>query len=360
MADPKTSKRPFIGLQLKIMIPLVLLFAVILVVGYFALDGFIKDMIMNTFQEDIKVVSNEAGNCLDAQTLLDLANDAVLDENDEWPDAAEDPRYQEQVEMCVASIVDANERSLVYTYYIMEPGGEAFVGLDSDSVFNPDNIWPFGQTVSFPGNEEYERYVRGLSEQTFDPDYYIYEEDGERLVMVKGYAPVTDQNDELILNEAGQPMVGLVVEMSASKMLDQLVTIKTNLLFGLVIAFVVLLLIVFLITLGTTSSLRHLTQGSGRVAEGDYTSLSQGKGLFADETSRLTETFNFMVDKVRGREESLKQQVQELQIIIDNEKKDKQVEEVTGSEFFQDLQSRARQMRRNRSTPAGEEEKPAT
>lgn len=346
MADTKVAKRPFVGLQFKILLPLMFLFAVILAVCYFALDGFIKNMIMETFQGDIRVVSNEVGKCLDANLLVGMLDDAVYNEDGEWPEAVDDSRYQNQVNECLQSITESSERSLAYTYFIPEPGDQAFVGVDSDSVNDPGNIWAWGTLLSDTNSQEYPLYVRGMSDLTFDPDYTISEDQ----VMVKGYAPVYGEDDEILIGDSGQPMVGVVVEMGANAMLDRLVAIKTNLLLGLVVAFVILLVIVFLITLGTTASLRRLTHATDRVGEGNYDLLTHGRGLFADETTHLADTFNIMIGKVRGREESLKQQVHELQIIIDMDKKEKQVEEVTGSEFFQDLQSRARDMRRKRGS----------
>lgn len=348
MVDKKVAKRPFIGLQFKMLLPLMLLFAAILVVCFFALDGFIKNMIMDTFQEDIRVVSNEVGKCLDANLLVQMLDDAVYNEDGEWTEAVDDPRYQQLVNECLQSITESSERSLAYTYFIPELGAQAFVGVDSDSVNNPENIWVWGTLLSDADSQDYPLYVKGMSDLIFDPDYTILGEDEDSQVMIKGYAPVYGEDDEILLGDSGQPMVGVVVEMGASAMLDRLVVIKTNLLLGLVVGFVILLVIVFLITLGTTASLRRLTRATDRVGEGHYDLLTQGRGLFADETSHLADTFNIMIEKVRGREEALKQQVHELQIIIDADKKEKQVEEVTGSEFFQDLQTRAREMRRKR------------
>ncbi len=56
-----------------------------------------------------------------------------------------------------------------------------------------------------------------------------------------------------------------------------------------------------------------------------------------------------MVTKVREREESLKKQVVEMQISIDEAKRAREVEEITNSEFFTELQEEA-QMIRSRST----------
>jgi hypothetical protein len=53
-----------------------------------------------------------------------------------------------------------------------------------------------------------------------------------------------------------------------------------------------------------------------------------------------------MVGKVYRREQTLRRQVEELRIEIDEVKRKKQVSEIVGTDFFQDLQAKARSMRR--------------
>jgi hypothetical protein len=55
--------------------------------------------------------------------------------------------------------------------------------------------------------------------------------------------------------------------------------------------------------------------------------------------------FEIMVGKVAKREEKLKQQVAELQIMIDESKRQEQVEEIVDSDFFRELQEKARKLR---------------
>ncbi|HRE46206.1 MAG TPA: DUF3365 domain-containing protein [Aggregatilineales bacterium] len=65
-----------------------------------------------------------------------------------------------------------------------------------------------------------------------------------------------------------------------------------------------------------------------------------------DELGKLAKLFRRMAQDVVSREKQLKQRVMELNIEIDEIKKAKQVQEVTDSEFFKDLQSRATSLRR--------------
>lgn len=55
-----------------------------------------------------------------------------------------------------------------------------------------------------------------------------------------------------------------------------------------------------------------------------------------------------MVDSVRRREEALKQQIQQLTIQIDEVKRQQAVQDITDTEFFEQLQSTAKELRERR------------
>jgi len=70
-----------------------------------------------------------------------------------------------------------------------------------------------------------------------------------------------------------------------------------------------------------------------------------------DELGALGKLFVQMGEEVHARTEGLKQKVAELNIVIDDIKREKQVNQVVDSEFFQDLQARASALRKQRKTP---------
>jgi len=73
-----------------------------------------------------------------------------------------------------------------------------------------------------------------------------------------------------------------------------------------------------------------------------------------DEFGQLARTFQAMGEQVIIREQTLKQEVQELRIEIDEAKKSRAVAEITDSEFFKELQSKAARMRqRTKSFSSG-------
>ncbi|HSH01531.1 MAG TPA: DUF3365 domain-containing protein [Anaerolineae bacterium] len=66
----------------------------------------------------------------------------------------------------------------------------------------------------------------------------------------------------------------------------------------------------------------------------------------ADELGSMTRVLKRMAHDVYERTQKLKQAVQALNIEIDTIKRDKQVANITESDFFQDIQTKARRMRR--------------
>ena len=88
---------------------------------------------------------------------------------------------------------------------------------------------------------------------------------------------------------------------------------------------------------------------AGKLTETQAGELTQAVGT--DEISRLSLMFGRMAQEVIMRETKLRKQVEALKIEIDEVKCKKQVEEITDSDFFRNLQTKARSIRR-RDLPA--------
>ena len=69
-----------------------------------------------------------------------------------------------------------------------------------------------------------------------------------------------------------------------------------------------------------------------------------------DDIGQLVRVFIHMAQKIEFREKSLKQRVQNLNIEVDRAKKARQVEEVTGTKYFQQLQQRAERLRQRNTS----------
>jgi hypothetical protein len=94
--------------------------------------------------------------------------------------------------------------------------------------------------------------------------------------------------------------------------------------------------------------LRRLMHAAHKMAEGTLTpgeaaELEQVEGW--DDISQLRQIFGQMAREVIRREEDLRRQVESLRIQIDEAKRERQVAEITETEYFQELRKRARKMR---------------
>lgn len=79
-----------------------------------------------------------------------------------------------------------------------------------------------------------------------------------------------------------------------------------------------------------------------------------------DEIAQLNRVFSKMAQEVIQREQTLRQHVQELQIIIDERKRSDQVNEIVETDFFRDLRQKARAMRDRKDVPLSKaDEQPA-
>lgn len=161
----------------------------------------------------------------------------------------------------------------------------------------------------------------------------------------------------LYMNYAGVPVVGvyrwlddldvaLLAELNqseASQAARQLAL--SMLLAGLVLAAV--------ITVGVILLARHITRpilaiaeaagnlGNASFEHGDLVRIARRE----DEVGLLTRAFQKMASQVHAREQRLKQHVQELRVEIDQVKRERHVNEITESDYFQELQDKAKQLR---------------
>lgn len=96
-----------------------------------------------------------------------------------------------------------------------------------------------------------------------------------------------------------------------------------------------------------------LTAAASAVEEGtfDMADLSEVTAR-RDSLGNLARVFERMAGEVRAREQRLRQQVENLRIEIDQTRKAREVREITDTDFFRDLQGRAKAMRARPPRPS--------
>ncbi|OQA23326.1 MAG: Cyclic nucleotide-gated potassium channel [Chloroflexi bacterium ADurb.Bin360] len=96
----------------------------------------------------------------------------------------------------------------------------------------------------------------------------------------------------------------------------------------------------------TTEFLNEVRGWVQRVAAGKYDrTLGTNQGYADPSIAALAAEFTQMAAQVQQREEALRQEVLQLRIEIDDSKRKRHVEEITGSDYFQSLQQQARRLR---------------
>jgi CheY-like chemotaxis protein len=95
----------------------------------------------------------------------------------------------------------------------------------------------------------------------------------------------------------------------------------------------------------------HVTRAAAAIEAGAFELDSLTPvAMRGDSLGQLARVFQNMARQVYAREQSLRQQVQELRIEIDEVKKVRQVAEITETEYFRDLRARAQRLRQRDRT----------
>ncbi|MBN2389414.1 MAG: HAMP domain-containing protein [Anaerolineae bacterium] len=113
------------------------------------------------------------------------------------------------------------------------------------------------------------------------------------------------------------------------------------------VSYAILFAVVYFATQTVARPVEALGQVARRVGDGDYTQRFTWSmaARYIDEFDVLAETFNEMIAQVDQREQSLRREVAELRIEINEAKRQENVEEVVDTEFFRELQAKAQQLR---------------
>jgi HAMP domain-containing protein len=232
----------------------------------------------------------------------------------------------------------------IYTYVATETTGTVnYIGSASAANNPPGGARFRSEYVTQPrGNINY--MWTGLNESIVNVRNAIPDEYG---TWYSGFAPIRDSEGNAV-GAVGVDMRDVTVQLVEQQIRNAVLPV-------LAVLLVVLFIAVLLISYGITRPIAALTRAAQRVGEGDYSEgvIPPVRGVFRDETATLNQVFEMMVDKVRERTESLKQKISELQIMVDETKKDQHVREIVDSDFFRELQAKSAKMR-NRARPSGE------
>ena len=357
MSEKSKPKRRsiYIGLRVRLLLIFTLLFILAFAGVFWWFYGFATNMAMENLRKDLMATALTAAAGIDGDAHSRLYESGQMD----------DETYTEIAEV-LRSVKRTNPKAAGVYSYVQLPGEDQvrFVvsaalppgvepsardaalaeqrlsGCSVPPSSRPDMGDPYGWDDGLSPT-----MLEGVRQQGAETELWA-DDWGEWL---SGYAPIYDA--------AGEPVGAVGVDMCAADVIELQQNIQRTILPVLGVTILVLAGVVFGIAHGVTRPVVVLTRAADRIGQGDYEQdlSALHAALLRDEVATLAEVFEIMVDKVYEREKKLKQQVAELQIIIDETKREKQVAEITETDFFQDLRRKARMMRgRGEMEGAGE------
>lgn len=337
----ENSEKRYISLRIKIWIAFVLIFTPVFVASYVWFYFYTSAKVLENISSNLvdTVEGTIAG--IDVDHFVQLVEDeresnplcppeAGSEENGYYP--YENDLYMEHVQW-LTTIGELNPNARLYTYVKGDASGEVLGIGSSGALWDEPAGFKFCQSYISEGTSIY----GGLTERV---DVWEPYEDpfGE---WITTYAPIKDENG------------GVVGAVGVDILASYVNEVQQQIIRSGIIAFIVSYLLVFglvyLMSGILTRPLVMLSDVAGEIAEGKYDQdldKMRGSERWLDELDTLTTAFKIMIQKVAEREKTLRKRVKQLEIIVDNTKRQDEVKQIVESDFFQDLQSKVKDMRK--------------
>ena len=328
-ADPTRKKKNqlFVSLRIKLLLTFSTLFIVAFAASYYWFYSYVTNLAMTRITTDLTNIVKAAADGVDAEQLMTLYAEGV-------PNTAgftDDPRFTKQINW-LDSVHHIDPRAWPYIYVPTDKPQDVIFLVDLWARYEPTKASKFKERYTSTG-----KMTNGFKE------FFLYAEKPYKDnwgTWVSAYAPVR--------NKEGKIVAAVGVDYQASYIEQVQNDIQTNVGIGAVVLFILLLVMVYLISRALTQPIGRLTSAARQVGEGKYdqniTTLSATN--LRDEIVLLAEVFTSMAAKIYQRDQALIRKVEELKIEFVETTRQKQVEEIVDSEFFQDLKAKAKAMRR--------------
>jgi HAMP domain-containing protein len=355
----------YFSLRWKLLIGFTLIFSIVFAIAFYWFYTFASTQALTRIQQDLLDTLDGASQGISGDVLLAFVKDgkpnaqgeawlAVANaEENETPDASTlraaaqanfgkatvtgfsgDPRYQQLMDQ-LQTIHNIEPRA--WPYIFVKAAGERHITYIADlwARYDPSKAIPFMFTKTS------KKSFNGLNKLTqrldSDGNFTTYTDQWGQ--WVSAYKPIKN-------TQAGTAAIG--IDFAADYVYQVQDAIRNQVATAFTVTYLALFVLVFLISGALTDPIVRLTRAANTLGDGDYTqdfSDLKSDGRFSDEIVKMADVFAVMADKVRQREQSLKRQVEALKIEIDETKRKKQVSQIADSNFFRELQAKARDMR---------------
>ena len=375
----------FISIRLKLLVSFTVLFSGVFAIAFYWFYNFSTQRAMKRVFEDMNSTALGTATQVDVNSLLDLYYDgeAPKDPNKIY----DDPRYKKQL-LWFRTVHELEPRAWPYTFVIvnrqeiektdiiaMDPGdsltlppGERPSLLDPEAISQlpPDapvstvflaDLWVYydaSKAASFFEVSEASPEVLRAYQEGMPVDKPLYDDQQFNSSWISTYVPLK--------NDIGKTVAILGVDFKADYVRQVQNAIKQRILIVFILTYVSVFILVYFLSNIFSKPICRLSQVAKEIGEGDYEhDLSVFyKRRLPDEITILADVFIMMANKVRQREESLKKQVAQLKIEIDHSRREKEVKQITETDFFQDLRSKALRLRERRNLEDAEDIKAAS
>ncbi len=320
---PKPGRKFYLSLRIKLLTAFTILFGIVFAGAFLWFLNYATNSALSSIKADLVDTLNGAVAGINGDAFKQLAETG----------SATDPRYLSHLDW-LKTVHSLEPRAFPYTYVQgSEPSQVLFIG-DILMIVRPDDAAHFDDPYVTRGP-----MYQGLSSLTLNLSVYS-DKWGS---WISAYRP--------ILDSAGQPVGAMGIDFTA----DYVNQVRQGVLDSIGIAFIITYALMFvmvaLISQLFTRPLVRLTRITEEIGRGN---LNQNfdeitNSLFPDEIVTLTTAYEAALGNVRGVVQNLTNQVVELQIVIDESQRKKNVSEIVESDFFRDLQVKAQKMRSQRS-----------
>lgn len=376
MAVEENKSKVQVSIRWKVILGFTILFTIVYGVALYLFTSFAISATDNQIKADLTQALWGAADGINVNDLIDLAENGEINADG----FSDDPRFVEM--MTWLDAIHAAEPDAWPYLYVPgdEPNQIKFV-VDLWALYDPSNAGGFMEP--YTSNSGF--IVEGLSNQTYRAvNHQIvqniinygkenYKEDNpdlyEKFVSfgtwltesgmfpkndfgtygdkfgrwASGYAPLKDS--------FGEKVAAIGVDFIADTVNEVRESVSSQINRAFQIAYPFMLILVLLVTNVFSKPLITLAAAAEKIGEGnyevDFSQLISDK--YRDEIDSLASIFEIMVSKVYKREQTLKRQVAQLKIEIDQGKHESEVSEIVETDFFKDLQSRASDLKSKRN-----------
>lgn len=324
------QRRRFVGLRVKLLVGFTLLFSAVFGLIFYWIYRFTDEQTLAHIREQLVTATEGAAKGVDGDMLVALAADGR-------PNAAgfsDDPRYEALLDW-LELVQSFEPQAWPYLYIAGSQPDEVVFVADLWARYDSDKAAPFLY------REEDEDLYPGLSA------LHVAEDASGRLLITSDQWGEWVTASMPVMNASGEHVGGIGIDFEASYVQQVRRAVAGRVTVAFVVSYAILFVVVFFATQTVARPVEALSQVARRVGSGDYTQRFTRSlaARYIDEFDVLAETFNEMVAQVDQREQSLRREVAELRIEINEAKRQKNVEDVVDTEFFRELQAKAQQLR---------------